>query len=96
MSSEQSDVANCTASSPFRSDGSALVDINHGQLTTDRFRLLTPQPATPEAVTETVAKIVQHGRLGGDVEFTDIFVSHSGADKSPEGRQKKYERTCEF
>lgn len=31
-------------------------------------------------------------RLGGDVAWTDIFVVHSGADHTVEGRQRKYER----
>lgn len=31
-------------------------------------------------------------RLGGNVAWTDIFVVHSGADYSPEGRRRKYER----
>ncbi len=28
-------------------------------------------------------------RAGGEVEFTDVFVTHSGADRSYEGKQKK-------
>lgn len=31
-------------------------------------------------------------RLGGEVGWTDLFVSHSGADHSPEAKQRKYER----
>jgi glycosyltransferase involved in cell wall biosynthesis len=31
-------------------------------------------------------------RLNGDVQWTDIFVIHSGADGSPESRNRKYER----
>jgi tetratricopeptide (TPR) repeat protein len=31
-------------------------------------------------------------RLGGKVEWTDIYVVHSGADQSPAGRRRKYER----
>jgi len=31
-------------------------------------------------------------RAGGDVKWTDIFVVHSGADHSPEGRRGKLER----
>ena len=38
----------------------APVDVEKGELTTDRFRLLTPKPATPEAVAKTVAEIVGH------------------------------------
>ncbi|MDX1531469.1 MAG: ROK family protein [Rhodothermales bacterium] len=38
----------------------ALVDTKKGQLVTDRHRIPTPQPATPEAVTDTVVAIVKH------------------------------------
>jgi tetratricopeptide (TPR) repeat protein len=31
-------------------------------------------------------------RLGGEVEFTDIFVVHSGSDRSAAGRQRKLQR----
>jgi polyphosphate glucokinase len=48
----------------------APVDVERGVVTADRFRLLTPQPATPAAVAETVADVVKHfdvvtGRVGG-------------------------------
>jgi polyphosphate glucokinase len=46
----------------------APVDLEKGMLGTERFRLLTPKPATPEAVTKTVTEIVKHfgyeGRVG--------------------------------
>ena len=35
----------------------ALVDIESGQLVTDRLRLPTPQPAAPEAVVKTIQKL---------------------------------------
>lgn len=38
----------------------AIVDTEKGQFTTERHRIDTPQPATPEAVTDTVAEIVRH------------------------------------
>lgn len=45
----------------------APVDTAKGELLADRFRLLTPQPATPEAVTETVARVVAHFGWKGSV-----------------------------
>ncbi|MET3935109.1 polyphosphate--glucose phosphotransferase [Arthrobacter sp. OAP107] len=36
-----------------------IVDLKKGKLIGDRFRLATPQPATPEAVVEVVAKVVE-------------------------------------
>ncbi len=45
----------------------APVDTMTGALLTERFRLRTPQPATPEAMTDTVAKIVKHFDWKGPV-----------------------------
>ena len=46
----------------------APVNIRTGELLTERYRLLTPQPATPEAVAETVGLVSQffdwHGPIG--------------------------------
>ena len=36
-----------------------IVDLNTGQLIGDRFKIATPQPATPAAVTKTVAAVVR-------------------------------------
>ncbi|MBN2177557.1 MAG: ROK family protein [Demequinaceae bacterium] len=36
----------------------APVDLGSGKLTADRYRLATPQPATPDAVGETAAKVI--------------------------------------
>ena len=38
----------------------ALVDIETGELTTDRLRIDTPQPSKPKAVIAVVAQIVKH------------------------------------
>lgn len=47
---------------------SALVDVSDGSLMTERFRVKTPQPATPEACARSVSDHVTHhgytGRLG--------------------------------
>ncbi|MEV6671434.1 polyphosphate--glucose phosphotransferase [Streptomyces sp. NPDC051162] len=36
----------------------APVDLTRGELTADRFKLLTPRPATPDAVADTVREVV--------------------------------------
>jgi len=36
-----------------------IVDLDTGQLIGERFKLETPQPATPEAVSKTVAAVVR-------------------------------------
>jgi polyphosphate glucokinase len=38
----------------------AVVDTKTGQLLTERFRVATPKPATPEAVATVIAEIVAH------------------------------------
>lgn len=43
----------------------AIVDTQKGVLTTDRYRLLTPKPAKPEPVVETVARIAEHFQWKG-------------------------------
>lgn len=48
----------------------ALVDLDTGTLVGERFRLETPQPATPEAVTEAVAAVVGHFGWDGPLGVT--------------------------
>ena len=48
----------------------AIVDLATGQLVGERFRLETPQPATPEAVTATVAEVVRHFGFAGPLGVT--------------------------
>ena len=38
----------------------AIVDLESGEFTTDRLRIVTPQPATPEAVADVVGQIAAH------------------------------------
>ncbi len=56
----------------------APVDLATGLLTADRFRIDTPQPATPAAVAETVAEIVEHFEWTGPVGATVPGVIKSG------------------
>lgn len=48
----------------------ALVDLETGKLVGERFRLETPQPATPSAVTEVVAAVVAHFDWDGPLGVT--------------------------
>ncbi|SFQ60942.1 polyphosphate glucokinase [Amycolatopsis arida] len=48
----------------------ALVDLEKGRLIGDRLRIDTPQPSTPEAVADVVARIVQHFAWDGPVGVT--------------------------
>lgn len=45
----------------------ALVDIEKGELVSERFRLETPQPATPKNVTKTFQKVVAHFDYNGPI-----------------------------
>ena len=48
----------------------AIVDLDTGQLVGERFRIETPQPATPEAVTQAVADVVRHFSWTGPLGVT--------------------------
>lgn len=48
----------------------AVVDTQKGLFKTDRLRIITPQPATPEAVTRVVGRIVRHFEWDGLVGCT--------------------------
>lgn len=48
----------------------AIVDLDTGQLVGERFRIETPQPATPEAVTQAVAEVVRHFAWTGPLGVT--------------------------
>lgn len=45
----------------------APVDTENAELTAERLRLPTPQPATPQAVAETIAELVRHFSWRGPV-----------------------------
>jgi polyphosphate glucokinase len=47
-----------------------LVDMDTGQLIGERFKLLTPQPATPPAVARTIAAVVRHFEWSGPLGVT--------------------------
>jgi len=47
-----------------------VVDLDTGQLIGDRFKLLTPQPATPEAVAATIADVARHFEWTGPLGVT--------------------------
>ena len=48
----------------------APVDLDAGELTDDRYRIETPQPATPDAVCETVGAVVEHFGWTGPIGCT--------------------------
>ena len=60
----------------------ALVDPATGTLLTERFRLETPQPSTPEAVAGIVAEIVRHFDYRGTVGCTFPAIVKNGVTLS--------------
>ncbi len=56
----------------------APVDIDDGTLTAERFRVLTPHPATPKAVADVVAEVVEHFGWQGAVGLTFPAVVKDG------------------
>lgn len=47
-----------------------VVDLDTGELVGERIKILTPQPATPDAVAETIAEIVRIAEWEGPVGIT--------------------------
>ena len=56
----------------------ALVDVDAGELVTERHRIPTPKPATPEAVGAVVAEIVEHFDYQGPIGCTFPAVVQHG------------------
>jgi len=60
----------------------APVNTTTGELMAERYRILTPQPATPEAITEVVAQIVQQFNWQGYIGCTFPAVIKQGVAHS--------------
>jgi polyphosphate glucokinase len=56
----------------------APVDIEKGELAGERFRVLTPHPATPKAVADVVGEVVEHFTWNGPVGATFPAVVKEG------------------
>ena len=56
----------------------APVDVERGELTGERVRLLTPSPATPERVCDTVAEVVSQFEGAGPIGITMPAVVRAG------------------
>jgi polyphosphate glucokinase len=56
----------------------AVVETDSGELLTERYRLLTPQPSKPRAVAKVVADVVQHFEWTGSVGCTFPAIVHHG------------------
>lgn len=56
----------------------ALVDLEKGDFSSERHKILTPQPATPEAVTDVVVEIVRHFDWQGPIGCTFPAIMKDG------------------
>jgi polyphosphate glucokinase len=56
----------------------APVDVESGELTADRRRIETPQPATPDAVADVVRDVVEHFEWSGPIGITVPAVVQHG------------------
>ncbi|MEZ0367014.1 polyphosphate--glucose phosphotransferase [Mycobacterium sp. pUA109] len=67
-----------------------IVDLNTGQLLGDRFKLLTPQPATPPAVAKTIAEVVKQFDWTGPVGVTYPGVVTGGVARTAANVDKSW------
>jgi polyphosphate glucokinase len=68
----------------------APVDIDTGELAGERFRILTPHPATPKAVADVVGEVVEHFDWKGPVGATFPAVVKDGVTLSAANVDKEW------
>ncbi len=68
----------------------APVHVDSGELVGKRFRLVTPQPSTPDAVAKVVAQVVQHFNWRGPIGCTFPAVVQHGVVKSAANVDKSW------
>jgi polyphosphate glucokinase len=68
----------------------ALVDLDRGELTTERVKYLTPHPSTPEAVAEVVGRLVREAGWSGVLGATFPAVIKHGVAQSAANVDKSW------
>jgi polyphosphate glucokinase len=68
----------------------AIVDLDKGDLATERVKYLTPNPSTPEAVAEVVARLVSQAGWTGELGATFPAVIKNGVAKSAANVDKSW------
>ncbi|HVE29591.1 MAG TPA: ROK family protein, partial [Mycobacteriales bacterium] len=71
----------------------AIVDLSRGDLATERVKYLTPNPSTPEAVAEVVARLVKEAEWTGELGATFPAVIKNGVAKSAANVDKSWIET---
>ncbi len=67
-----------------------IVDLDTGNLIGDRFKLLTPQPATPSAVAKTIANVVNEFEWTGSLGVTYPGVVTNGIVRTAANVDRKW------
>jgi polyphosphate glucokinase len=68
----------------------AIVDLDRGELLTERIKYLTPQPSTPDAVSEVVARLVKRLDWTGIVGATFPAVIQHGVARTAANVDKSW------
>jgi polyphosphate glucokinase len=68
----------------------AIVDLDKGDLATERVKYLTPHPSTPEAVADVVARLVREANWTGELGATFPAVIKNGVAKSAANVDKSW------
>jgi polyphosphate glucokinase len=68
----------------------AIVDLDKGDLATERVKFLTPHPSTPEAVAEVVARLVRDAGWSGELGATFPAVIKNGVARSAANVDKSW------
>jgi polyphosphate glucokinase len=68
----------------------AIVDLDKGDLATERVKYLTPNPSTPEAVAEVVARLVRDAGWSGELGATFPAVIKNGVARSAANVDKSW------
>jgi polyphosphate glucokinase len=68
----------------------AIVDLDKGELATERVKYLTPNPSTPEAVAEVVARLVKEAGWTGELGATFPAIIKHGVAKSAANVDKSW------
>ncbi|MFE7313696.1 polyphosphate--glucose phosphotransferase [Streptomyces sp. NPDC057555] len=68
----------------------APVDLERGELAEERYKVLTPQPATPEAVADCVKEVVDHFGWTGPVGATFPGVVTGGTTRTAANVDKRW------
>ncbi|MFZ5941344.1 MAG: polyphosphate--glucose phosphotransferase [Bacteroidota bacterium] len=71
----------------------AIVNTKKGKLLTERFRIPTPQPATPDAVAEVIAGIAEHFKWEGPIGVGFPGVIQQGVVKTAANVDKTWLET---